>query len=179
VTGRVALRLLLVIVAVVAVQDAVMVHLRVFGAHPELIWLLPLTAGLLGGAELGAVVGFFSGMALDCLLPTPFGLTAFVATLIGYGIGTVAERSGLAAEGGVWWLLPGLGAAVGVLGVLAYAAFGIVFGEDQFSGVNYLAIIPVVTFFGALFAVPIWMLSAWAVGDQRGARRSRSAETSW
>ena len=178
-TGRVVLRLLLVIVAVVVVQDSVIVHLRVFGAHPEIVWLLPLTAGLLGGPELGAVVGFFGGLALDCLLPTPFGLTAFVATLIGFGVGTVAERSGLAAEGGVWWLLPGLGGAASMFGVLAYAAFGIVFGEDQFSGVNYLAIIPVVMLFGAAFAVPLWMLTAWAIGDQRGARRNRSAETNW
>ena len=178
-TGRVAARLLLVIVVVVGLQASVMPNVRILGAHPEIVWLLPICAALLGGAELGALVGFVSGLAIDCLLPTPFGLTAFVGVLAGFGLGQLAERSGLAADGGVWWLLPALGAGLSALCVLAYDVFGIVLGEDQFTSVNIVAIVAVVAVFGALLIVPIWMAVGWAVGSRSGARRSRPSEVGW
>jgi cell shape-determining protein MreD len=177
--ARLAIRLLLVIIAVVAVQAAVMVNLVVAGAHPEIVWLLPISAALLGGAELGAIVGFVSGISIDCLLITPFGLSAFVGVLIGFFLGQLAERSGLAAEGGVWWLLPALGAGLSALCVLAFDAFGIVLGQDQFTALNLPAIVGVVAISGALLMVPIWMAMSWAIGSRSGARRSRAGEVSW
>ena len=175
----VLLRLALVVVLVVAVQAAVIVNLRLAAAHPEIIWLLPMSAALLGGAEYGALVGFVAGLALDCTLATPFGLSAFVGVLLGYGLGQIAERSGLAADGGVWWLVPVLGFVSCLIAVLAYAVFGIVLGEDQFSGVNYAAITVVVSLGGALFALPIWWLTGWALGSRRGAHHAVNREVSW
>ena len=52
--------------------------MRIGGAHPDLLWLLPITAALLDGPETGAIVGFWSGLAFDLVLPTPFGLSALV-----------------------------------------------------------------------------------------------------
>jgi hypothetical protein len=176
---RLAVRLLLVIVAVVAIQAAVMVNLVIDGAHPEIVWLLPIAAALLGGAELGAIVGFVAGISLDCLLITPFGLTAFVGVLVGFFLGKLAERSGLAAEGGVWWLLPVLGAALSALCVIAYDAFGIVLGQDQFTSLDLPVILAVVAVSGALVMIPIWMVMSWAVGSRSGARRTRTAEVGW
>jgi hypothetical protein len=179
VNAKVVLRVLLVVIAVVVIQASVMINLRVDGAHPELVWLLAIAAGLLGGAEMGAAVGFFSGLALDSLLPTPFGLTAFVGVLLGAGIGLLAERTGLAADGGVWWMLPALGGGLSALSVVAYDAFGIVLGEDQFSSVNLLVIVGVVAVVGALLMIPVWLAMSWAVGSRSGARRSRTSEPSW
>ena len=174
----VLLRLLLVIIIVVAVQDSVILNIRIGGAHPEIVWLLPMAAALLGGAEYGALVGFVSGFAIDCLQPTPFGLTAFIAVILGFTLGKTAERTGFGADG-PWWVVPGVGALFSLVGVLAYAIFGIVFGQDQFSGANLLAILPVVTFGGAIFALPVWAALSWAFGSRRGAHYARSSEVSW
>jgi hypothetical protein len=172
-------RLGLVALIVVAFQASVMIKITLAGVHPELIWLLPMAAGLVGGMEYGALMGFVAGFALDCLLPTPFGLTAFVGVILGFVVGQIAERTGFGGEGGVWWLLPATGAGVSAGGALAYALFGIVFGQEQFAGVNFIALLPVVALGGALFAVPVWAMSAWAFGSRRGARHGRSSEVSW
>ena len=175
----VLLRLTLVIIAVVVLQVSVLLNLQLGGVHPEIVWLLPVAAALLGGAEYGALVGFVAGFALDCMLPTPFGLSAFVGVLLGYGLGLAAERTGLAADGGVWWLVPALGFGLSIVAVLAYAAFGIVFGEDQFSSLNYLALLSVVPLGGAIFAIPVWSATAWAFGSRRGAHHARTGDVSW
>jgi rod shape-determining protein MreD len=173
------LRLALVLVAGVVVQISILSNLTVDGMHPELIWLFPVAAALVAGAEVGAITGFAAGIALDCLQPTPFGLTALVATLIGYGVGLASERSGLSAESGAWWLMPALGAGMSALAVALYGLLGFVFGEDQFTAVNYLVLIPVVTVAGGLFAIPVWLAVHWSFGEQRGRRRISGEVTGW
>ena len=48
----------------------------VFGAHGDLLLLVPIAAGLTVGPERGAIAGFVAGLAVDLLVTTPFGLTA-------------------------------------------------------------------------------------------------------
>src|SRR5205807_9679243 len=83
-TARSIVRVAFVIFLVVMVQQTVVVALRVGGAHPDLLWLLPITAALLDGPETGAIVGFWAGLAFDLVLPTPFGLSALVGCVLGY-----------------------------------------------------------------------------------------------
>src|ERR1700684_1460887 len=90
VTGRAMLRVALVILVVLMVQQTVMVALRVGGAHPDLLWLLPISAALLDGPETGAIVGFWAGLAFDLVLPTPFGLSALVGCVLGFATGSLA-----------------------------------------------------------------------------------------
>ena len=175
----VLLRLLLVIILVVALQSSVLLNLRIDGIHPEIVWLLPMAAALLGGADYGAIVGFIAGFAIDCLLPAPFGLSAFVGVLLGYGLGQFSERTGLAADGGAWWLVPLIGLITSFLAVLAYAAFGIVFGQDQFANANYLGLVTVVPLTSAIFAIPVWLSMSWAFGSRRGVHHRRTSEVSW
>src|ERR1700679_4081273 len=102
VTGRAMLRVALVVFIVLMVQQTVMVVLRVGGAHPDLLWLLPITAALLDGPETGAIVGFWSGLAFDLVLPTPFGLSALVGCLLGFSIGVATA----AVDSRAVWLRP-------------------------------------------------------------------------
>ena len=60
---------LVILNIVLMVQQTIMVALRIGGAHPDLLWLLPITAALLDGPETGAIVGFWSGLAFDLVLP--------------------------------------------------------------------------------------------------------------
>jgi rod shape-determining protein MreD len=177
-SGIGSLRLALVVVLGVVVQISILTNLRIAGMHPEIIWLFPLCAGLIGGAELGSIAGFGAGLALDCLQPTPFGLTALVATLIGYFAGLLAERSGFTGDGSAWWVTPGLGVLASVSGTLAYGLLGFVFGEDQFTGINYLVLVPVVAVAAGLLAIPVWFVVNWALGDASSARRVTIEATS-
>ncbi len=65
-------------------QSTVILSIRISGMHPDILWLLPITAALLAGPETGAIVGFWSGLAFDLVLPTPFGLGALVGCILGY-----------------------------------------------------------------------------------------------
>lgn len=173
------LRLALVIVLGVVVQVSILTNLRIVGMHPEIIWLFPLCAGLVAGSEGGAITGFAAGLALDCLQPTPFGLTALVATLVGFFAGMLAERSGFTGDGSAWWVTPALGVLASVLGTLAFGLLGFVFGEDQFTAINYLALVPIVAVAAGLLAIPVWFLVNWALGDATNSRRRTSEVTSW
>jgi rod shape-determining protein MreD len=170
-------RIGLVVIAVVVIQVGAVAHLRLGGVHPEMVWLLPLAAGLIGGTEFGAVVGFSSGLLLDCLLPTPFGLTALVGVLLGFVAGVLSERGVLSGIGAVWWMTPLMGAGAGLIGVMAYGVVGYLLGQDQFVHVDYLVLLPVVAIFDALVAIPVTLAVAWSVGEVGPRHRQRRA--SW
>jgi rod shape-determining protein MreD len=169
----------LVVLAAVVLQISIVTNIRIDGMHPEIIWLFPVCAGLVAGSQVGAVTGFASGLALDCLQPTPFGLTALVATILGFLVGLLAERNGLNVEGAAWWVIPVLGAGTTAVAVGLYGLLGFVFGEDQFTSINYLVLIPVVTVAAGILAIPAWLAVHWAMGEHRGKRRIHSEVASW
>ena len=95
-SGRALLRLALVTLVLLVVQSTLMLSIRIHGVHPDLLWLVPITAAILDGPETGAIAGFWSGLAFDLILPTPFGLSALVGCILGYAVGsatTIAEVS--------------------------------------------------------------------------------------
>jgi len=71
-------RLTLVVLAVVVVQETVMLDIHVGGVHPDIMVLLPFVAGLVGGPSRGASVASPPAWCRTCFLPTPFGLSALV-----------------------------------------------------------------------------------------------------
>ena len=75
-----ALRAGLVVLAFALVQQTLMLDLRSGGVHPDIMVLLPILAGLVGGPARGASMGFASGLVADLFLPTPFGLSALVGS---------------------------------------------------------------------------------------------------
>ena len=103
--GREAFRLFMLIVLMVIIQYTVGLDLRIAGAHPDLMLLMPIAAGVVGGPEIGAATGFAAGIATDLLLPTPFGLSALVYSLVGFSVGYVMDAGGSRREG-FWWLTP-------------------------------------------------------------------------
>ena len=54
---------------------------------------MAVSAGFVGGPDLGALVGFFAGLTLDLLLPAPMGLAALAYCLAGYAIGVLHGTS--------------------------------------------------------------------------------------
>jgi rod shape-determining protein MreD len=96
-----ALRFGAILLIVLLLQTSLIAKLTIFGVRGDLVLLLPIVAGILGGSDRGAMVGFAAGLSFDLLLQTPFGLSALTYCLVGYGVGLL--------QGGVLrstWLFP-------------------------------------------------------------------------
>ncbi len=166
--GRVALVILLALL----VQQTVMVALRFGGAHPDLLWLLPITAALLDGPETGAIVGFWSGLAFDLVLPTPFGLSALVGAVLGYTVGTVTTPVDPRAV----WLKP-VAALTGCVGAdMLFAVLGAILGQEQMVQIDYLAVVVVVGLASVVLVLPVNRLMRWALAGESNRRSLVPAE---
>jgi rod shape-determining protein MreD len=159
--NRVVLQVAILVAATALVQYTVGLDLRIGGATPELLYLLPVVAGIVGGSVEGAVVGFCAGMAADLLTTTPFGLTALVGTLIGAAVG--AATGNLVRQ--VWWFPPMVALVASALAVMLYAVLGAVLGNDAFLHVGLPAVVLVVALVNAALAAPALRLARWALAE--------------
>lgn len=159
--GRAVVRTLVVIALALLAQSTLVLEIRVDGLAPDVMVLLPIAAGIAGGPLEGSVVGFVSGMAADLLLPTPFGLSALVGTVVGYCVGAIAISSG-----GLVREVRGLPTAVALtasaVSVMLYAVLGAVLGESQFLHVDLVVAVVVVSVVNAVLAGPSVRVMRWA-----------------
>jgi rod shape-determining protein MreD len=178
-SGRAGLRMALVMLVTISLQAGLLSGITISHVHPEIIWLVPAAAGLVAGPGTGAVTGFAIGLWLDCLLPTPFGLSALVGTIIGYLAGLLEQRGVVVGSGQVLWVGPGLGAAAGLLGVLLYGVLGWLMGQDGFASIDYLVLTLLEVVVAASLMMPILWSVRWALGTEGGARRQRRRQAAW
>lgn len=157
-SGRVVLRILVVVAFSLLAQVTIVLDIRVGGASPDVMFLLPIAAGIVAGPIEGAAVGFIAGIALDLLTPTPLGMTALVATLVGFGVGAIS--GGIVREVRGLPTLVALGASA--IAVMLYAVLGAVLGESQFLHVDLAAVVTVVAVANAVLAGPAVRLMRWA-----------------
>ncbi len=171
-TGRSMLRLAFVIFVVLMVQQTVMVAVRIDGYHPDLLWLLPITAALLDGPETGAIVGFWSGLAFDLTLPTPFGLSALVGCLLGYAVGSLTQ----AVDPRAAWLKP-VAALTGSVGAdMLFAVLGAILGQQQMVQVDFLTLFAVVGVASLVCVLPVSRLMRWALVGESNRRSLVTAQ---
>ncbi|MCX6512545.1 MAG: hypothetical protein NT160_05685 [Actinobacteria bacterium] len=85
-----AVRVIVVIGLVTLLQLTLVAKWRFFGVHPEFSYCIPIAAGLLGGAQSGALVGFASGLVpiLGSIFAASFSFLAllsfaFISAIIG------------------------------------------------------------------------------------------------
>jgi rod shape-determining protein MreD len=161
-TARSLVRVAFVIFVLVMVQQTVMVALRVGGAHPDLLWLLPITAALLDGPETGAIVGFWSGLAFDLVLPTPFGLSALVGSLLGYATGVLTA----AVDPRAAWLKPVAALTGSVAADMLFAVLGAILGQQQMVQVDFLTLVLVVGVSSVILVLPVSRMMRWALAGE-------------
>jgi len=152
-------RVVLLVAVVLTAQEALMAGLRIRGAHPDLMLLLPIAFGLVAGAERGAAMGFVAGLLADLFVGTPFGLSALVFTLVGFAVG-MGEGDRL---GGGWWVTPLTATVASAAGVLLYAGLGAAVGEGQMLHEHLATITIVVAVVNGLLAPPTVRLARWAM----------------
>ena len=158
-TARDATRVVLVVVGFLLVQETLVLDLRLGGVHPDIMLLLPIMAGIVGGPARGASMGFGAGLAADLFLPTPFGLSALVGCLIGFGVGVAT----LALDRSALWLAPVAALGASALYEGLYAVLGSVLGQPQMIHVDLVRIILVVSVTNAVLAIPARRVVAWAL----------------
>jgi len=155
-------RVILLILVAVVVQGPVLDRIQVARAHPDLLLLLPVIAGLVAGPGEGAWVGFLAGLASDLFLPTAFGLSALVFTLTGFAVGSIVQ----ALIEGPLWVVPLTGAVGTAIGELLYVGVAVV--TDQSVVLRdpqaVIFVVGVVSVANAVLALPVALAMRWAVG---------------
>jgi len=158
-TPRDAVRLSLVVFGFVVVQQTLMLDVRIGGVHPDIMVLLPIVAGIIGGPSRGATIGFGTGLVSDLFLPTPFGLSALVGCLVGFAVGMAV----VALDRSAWWLAPVAALGGSALYEVTYGALGSVLGQPQMLHVALARIVIVVSVTNAVLALPAMRLMSWGM----------------
>lgn len=73
-------------------ETAVLSHISLLPALPDLVLLLVLYIALHNGTSAGVLAGFFTGIVFDFLSVAPFGLHAFVFTALGFLYGLLCGK---------------------------------------------------------------------------------------
>ena len=161
------LRYFLVILTLVVLQTALFPELRVFGAVPDLLLVAAVAVGYERGPEAGAVFGFVGGLAIDCFLSSPLGVSALTFALVGYGVGVF--QSGLLRSSR--WIAPVLGGIGGLVGGALWVVIAAVAGQDELITGYTARVVVIAAVYDAVMALLIFPFVHWACGNHDRARR--------
>jgi hypothetical protein len=95
----------------------------------------------------------------DLFLPTPFGLSALVGCLVGFGTGLATQ----ALDRTAGWLAPVAALGGSALYEVTYGALGSVLGQPQMLHVALARIVVVVSVTNAVLAIPAVRLMSWGM----------------
>ena len=153
------LRLAGLLVMAVVLQTTIVPDLRIFGVCADLMLLCTVCAGLVGGPELGGLVGFSAGLLADLFLTTtPLGLSALAFSLVGFAVGSI--RRTVLQEG--WLLAPATALVASAAGVVAFVVTGVMVGQSQLTRMGPVEIVKTAALVGvmnAIIAAPVCRLS--------------------
>jgi rod shape-determining protein MreD len=151
-------RSLLLLVGALVVQGAIFDRHPVAQVPVDAFVVIAVAAGIVGGAQRGAVSGFVAGIAADLLLFTPFGLSALSLALVGYAVGTVsAVRT---RQSRLFPVVAGLFG--GALSVVAFAVIGELVGQPYLSDPDLARIVAVRAVGTAVLVLPMTAILRWA-----------------
>jgi len=88
---RLVLRLVLLALGTVVIQEAAVSQISIFGVSADITPLMVMSVGLLAGSLTGAVMGFATGLLVDTVLVQTLGITSLLYIAIGYWTGRLRE----------------------------------------------------------------------------------------
>ncbi|CAN5489740.1 hypothetical protein BH24ACT5_BH24ACT5_02500 [soil metagenome] len=172
------LRLVMVGLIVVALQQTLFVDLRPGGVTVQVVLALAAAAGAGGGPQKGALAGFVLGVMFDLRVGTPVGTSSITMGVAGFTAGYVQSIT----VDPQWWLsslFVGLGTAIGE-GLRPVVRRFV--GDQQEYTLRIITVVVVVTA-GALVMSPVLLpIGRWCMKVKRTdwtkvASRAESATT--
>ncbi len=151
----------LVVFVALMVQLAAVNPISIWSVSGQALIVLPVAAGLVGGPERGALVGFVTGLAFDVFLVTPFGLTALVWTITGFAVG-VAGRNLMRSSS---WSVVAFAAIAAPLAIGAFVVIGAILGQEQLLAAPVVPIMVVSTLMTVLMVPIAAPAMRWALTD--------------
>jgi rod shape-determining protein MreD len=178
ITPRIFARLAAIVFLTVLLQLAFFSRVPMLGSVANVIPVVLVALGLLGGAVTGAVCGFVAGLLVDVMIGGTLGVTSLALMSAGYAAGRWREGYDIVSS-----LVPPLltGALTGVA-ALAYGAMQLTLGIDAQISALVLREVIIQALLGALLAVPVYplirrILRPALVDDVRRARVRSSVAT--
>ncbi|KAA0236015.1 MAG: hypothetical protein JJLCMIEE_00670 [Acidimicrobiales bacterium] len=151
----------LVLFTGLVLQVAFFSELRLHGVSANVMLLLAIAAGLAGGPERGALVGFAAGLCIDLVLPaavSPLGMSALTFCIVGFVVGKIQTTIIRSA----WWIPMLVTAAASAVGVVLYALIGEVLGRNTLGVSNFGVIVGVVALFNGILSPLAIRCVTWA-----------------
>jgi rod shape-determining protein MreD len=163
---KVVSRVALILFTAAVLERGVFSQLRIDGVAADVLLLVAISAGMVGGSDDGALVGFFAGLTLDLLVQTPLGLSALAYCVTGYVVG-LAQGAVVRATR---WQAPALAFAASFLGIGIYVAASLVVGRSGLVNRHLITVMLVVAVVNALFIGVVNRPMRWALGEPASRR---------
>lgn len=159
---HIVLRWAFVVIVAFVLQIGLVTQIHVFGVVPDILVVLAVCAGLSGGAQRGAIVGFWIGLLFDMPRSHPLGLSALAYCLVAFVAGTAQVV--ILQSGRVMSMI--IVATGSVLGVLLFAVEAQIFGQETLSNPHLVKILVVSVLVGAALSRPALRVAGWADGPE-------------
>lgn len=156
--GLAGLKVPAAMLLVLLVQSSLLSKMNLGIVKPEAMLLIPITAGMLAGAERGAVAGFFAGILSDLFLQTPMGLSALTYSVVGFGVG--AMHTGVLRA--AWWIGPLTALIASAVGKMVFVVVGAVVGVENLFRPDLAVIVIGIALVNAPLSILVVRLMAWA-----------------
>ena len=174
VTPPILLRLVLIVFVAVLLQLGFFSQVPLLGSVANLLPVVVVSLGLLGGAVTGAVTGFATGLLIDLMIGGTLGVASLSLMAAGYLAGRWREGYDIVSS----LVPPLLTGALTALTALIYGALTLTLGVDAPVSVLALREVVVQGLLGILLAIPVFPLIRRivrpALVDAAAAARSRS-----
>jgi rod shape-determining protein MreD len=164
--GRLKLPLLLL--SALVLHQSLLTPIQIVDVRPDLMLLVAVAAGLVGGPEKGVVVAFLVGLLTDLFVQTPLGLSALTFSLVAFAVAAVQSTVIRSA----WWIPVLTAFLASAAGILLYGVVGAILGRDEFLSPHLVVMATVVGAVNAVLAIPVVSAMGWALASAaEGARR--------
>ncbi len=155
-------KLLLLLLVALVLHQTLFAAIGFADVRPQLMLLVAVAGGMVGGSDRGAVIGFLCGLLSDLFLQTPLGLSALSFSLVAFAVGIVQSSVIRSA----WWIPPLTAFVASATGIVLYALLGAIVGHGHLVRLVLIAVALVVGVVNAVLAPFMVKAMSWAIADR-------------
>jgi rod shape-determining protein MreD len=159
ITRAIVVRIALLLLGGVVLQLSFLSEISFFGGTPDVMPVIVVCLGLLGGAVIGAVCGFAAGLLLDSALLQTLGVFALVLLAVGYLAGRYREGFELSSP----LMPPALAAGLTLFGSFAFALIQLMLGVEAPVSVLVVRDIILQAVLAFVLTIPVFPFVRWVL----------------